>query len=340
MEYDGERLPSSHAAAVRWAVPDREGIIDPMPTAPIASSPRLDWAGVPEPVRRSVEAALGSSIVSTVTQVGGFSPGAAVRAVLADGRRVFVKACGSALNPDTPDLNRAEILALGLLPGSVPAPQLLTSYDDGDWVALVLEDVEGRRPGLPWGPADVTSMTTSLGRVAGTTAPAPLRTFAVATNVLTGWDEVEADPVGLDREVARRLPEMLEHQALAGDVTVGSALAHWDARNDNVLVRPDGEAVLLDWAWACSGAPWLDTLLLAVDFVVQGGPEPHDFLRTAALTCDVPDRDLRAVVACVVGVWTDRARRPVPPGLPTIREWQAHCAREALHWLDEGSWRR
>jgi len=74
--------------------------------------------------------------------------------------------------------------------------------------------------------------------------------------------------------------------------------------------------------------------------VVQGGPDPHDFLRTAALTCDVPDRDLRAVVACVVGVWTDRARRPPPPGLPTIREWQAHCARETLRWLDDGAWRQ
>jgi len=156
------------------------------------------------------------------------------------------------------------------------------------------------------------------------------------TNALTGWDDAAADPAGVEPELIRRLPEMLEHQARAAEVTTGGALVHWDARNDNILIRPEGEAVLLDWAWACRGAPWLDTLLLAVDFVVQGGPDPGGFLRTAAVTRDVPTDDLRSVVACVVGLWTDRARRPAPPGLPTIREWQAHCARETLRWLDAG----
>lgn len=92
--------------------------------------------------------------------------------------------------------------------------------------------------------------------------------------------------------------------------------------------------MLLDWAWACRGAPWLDTLLLAVDVVIQGGPDPDEFVRAAETTRDVPGADLRAMVACMVGVWSERARRPSPPGLPTIRAWQAHCASTALGWLD------
>ena len=89
-------------------------------TAPVAAGTRIPWEAVPEHVRGEVEASLGSPVVSARTQVGGFSPGAAVRVVCADGSRAFVKACGSDLNPDTPDLNRAEIWALELLPPSVP----------------------------------------------------------------------------------------------------------------------------------------------------------------------------------------------------------------------------
>ena len=307
--------------------------------APTAQSPRLDWEQVPGAVRRWADGALGSPVVRASTQLGGFSPGAAARVVCADGRRAFVKAAGRALNPDTPDLNRAEVVALRLLPGDVPAPALLSSYDDGDWVALLLEDVDGRRPGLPWSDADLAAVARSLTAVAGTPAPAGLGTFERVVHALTAWDEVAANPAGVDAGVLARLPEMLRRQDLAREVTRGEALVHWDARADNILVR-DGEAVLLDWAWACRGAPWLDTLLLAMDLRVQGGPDADGFLRAHPVTRAVPPQHLAAVVACMVGVWLERARRPAPPGLPTIRSWQAHCGTVALEWLDAGSlWR-
>ena len=44
-----------------------------------------------------------------------------------------------------------------------------------------------------------------------------------------------------------------------------------------------------------------------------------------------------SVLAAVVGMWHERARQPAPPGLPTMRPWQAHCAAVALDWLDNGS---
>jgi hypothetical protein len=308
-----------------------------MTSTPQVASPRIEWAAVPPHVRAAVDDQLGSPIVGAVTQIGGFSPGAAVRVVCADGRRGFVKAVGSALNADTPDLNRAEIVALRLLPDEVPAPALLSSYDDGDWVALVLEDIDGRRPGLPWAAADVAAMAATLERLAALTAHEALPEFAHVVNVLTGWDDVAADPDGVDPLLIARLPEMRESQETAREVTRGNALVHWDARADNVLIRTDGTAVLLDWAWASRGAPWLDSLLLALDFTVQGGPEPDEFLRSNAVTRDVPPAHLRAVIASLVGVWADRARRPAPPGLPTIREWQAHCRDRALRWLDEGT---
>lgn len=289
----------------------------------------------PRPAARGDRAGL--PVVSAVTQSGGFSPGAAARLQLADGRRFFVKACGADLNPDTPDLNRAEITALALLPDEVPAARLLATYDDGDWVALVLDDVDGRRPSVPWTTPDVDAVTRSLSRVAATAAHPELPPFADVVLALSAWDDVAANPTGVDPGLTARLPELLDHQARAQEVTRGDALVHWDARSDNVLITADGEAVLLDWAWACRGAPWLDTLLLAVDLVVQGGPDPDAYLRSTAATRDVPAADLQSVVACMVGVWSDRSRRPTPPGLPTIRAWQAHCARGALRWLDDGT---
>jgi aminoglycoside phosphotransferase (APT) family kinase protein len=307
-----------------------------MSTVPLAASPRISWDEVPVGVRAAVEQELGSPVVEAVTQYGGFSPGAAVRVVCEDGRRAFVKAVGLSLNPDSPGLHRAEIRAMSLLPDDLPAPQLLGSYDDGDWVALVLEDVDGRRPDLPWAGSDVPAIAAALDQLSSTQAPEGLSTFADVVHALDSWDLVAADRTGVDAALLERLSEMTEAQSLARDVSIGDALVHWDARADNVLIR-DGRAVLLDWAWACRGAPWLDSLLLGMDFRIQGGPEPDGFLLAQPATRHADPSHLRSVVACMVGVWAERARRPSPPGLPTIRAWQAHCRDHALRWLDEGT---
>ena len=76
------------------------------------------------------------------------SPGCATRVVTEDGGRAFVKAVGAELNPDSPSLFRREIEALGLIGGDPLWASLLASYDDGSWVALLLEDVEGRHADL------------------------------------------------------------------------------------------------------------------------------------------------------------------------------------------------
>jgi hypothetical protein len=307
-----------------------------MSTTPVVASPRISWDDVPRHVRAAIEQTLGSPVREAATQVGGFSPGAAVRVVCEDGRRAFVKAVGLSLNPETPGLNRAEVTALALLPDDVPAPKLLGSCDDGDWVALVLEDIQGRRPALPWAGGDVAMMAATLGVLSRTSGHPDLPEFAEKTGLLPAWDNIVADSDGIDPGLLDRLPDMTAAQVLAADVTRGSALVHWDARNDNVLIRGK-QAVLLDWAWACRGAPWLDTLLLALDFEVQGGPDADDFLRRNEVTREVPAAHLRSVVACLLGLFADRARRPAPPGLPTIRMWQAHCRDRALRWVDEGA---
>ena len=115
---------------------------------------RISWWQVPEHVRSAVEASLGGDVVDAVTQKGGYSLGAAARVRLASGRRAFVKALGVDLHSSSLELYRNEALAMPHLPADLPAPRLLDVYDDGDWVALVYEDVEGRHPQIvcapPW----------------------------------------------------------------------------------------------------------------------------------------------------------------------------------------------
>jgi hypothetical protein len=121
-----------------------------------ATGVRLPYGELPKSVLAWVDRALGSSVVSAVTQQGGFSPGVAARLVTGTGRRAFLKAVGSSLNPDSPTLFRNEIAAMqGLAAHSLPhTPFLYDVYDDGDWVGLLMEDIEGYLPPHPWHPGD------------------------------------------------------------------------------------------------------------------------------------------------------------------------------------------
>jgi hypothetical protein len=187
-----------------------------MPAAvPTAASPRLDWADVPDRVRAWVDAELGSPVVRATTVLGGFSPGAAARLLCDDGTRAFVKAVSERQNPDTPDLNRRETRALQALGQRVPHAALLSSLDDDGWVGLLFENVDGRRPEIPWSAQDVQLMARTLALLADTTADPRLPSFDEVAHALTAWDEIATHPAGIAPHLIARLPEMLDRQALA-----------------------------------------------------------------------------------------------------------------------------
>src|SRR5439155_23239923 len=120
-----------------------------------ASDHRLRWHELPERVRSGIEVALGSAVVDAASRPGGYGPSLASVCVLADGRRVFVKAVSPAQNPDSPVMMRREAEINDRLPPDAPAPQLLYALDDGECVALVFEHVEGRLPVAPWEPHEL-----------------------------------------------------------------------------------------------------------------------------------------------------------------------------------------
>jgi hypothetical protein len=114
--------------------------------APRAAGVRLPYPRLPEAVRGWAERTLGAPVIEARTQPGGMSPGCAARLRTATGAAAFLKAVGPELNPDTPALFRHEIAVQRVLPPVPYRPTVIASYDDGDWVGLLLEDVEGRHP--------------------------------------------------------------------------------------------------------------------------------------------------------------------------------------------------
>jgi hypothetical protein len=124
------------------------------------------------------------------------SPGPAARLLAANGRRAFVTACGAPLNPETPGLLRAEADVLSVLPAHPSLPALCGAFDDGEWVALLVEDLEDV-PRRPWRRADLERVSTAFSAVRCVLDAAPVRSvprardsspvFGTRWRELSGW---------------------------------------------------------------------------------------------------------------------------------------------------------
>ncbi|HEY2551028.1 MAG TPA: aminoglycoside phosphotransferase family protein [Streptosporangiaceae bacterium] len=304
---------------------------------------RVSWQDLPEAVRTWAQDVLGAPVTGAVSQSEGFSPGAAARLTLADGRRAFVKAVSSAANPHSPDLHRREAQVTAALPAGAGVPQLLGSYDDGTWVALLLTDVDGRHPAQPWQLPDLGRVISALDGLHGRLTPAPDGFPPVAQQhaaAFTGWRQLAAADRGelavgrggLDDWSARNLAGLAELESRWADAAAGDTLLHCDVRADNVLLS-DAGVVFVDWPWACVGAPWIDLVLFAPSVTMQGGPQPEWVLASSRTGAAADAEPVAAVVAAMAGFLTWQALQPAPPGLPGLRAFQRAQGKPARAWL-------
>jgi aminoglycoside phosphotransferase (APT) family kinase protein len=296
-----------------------------------AAGVRLPFEKVPAVVRAWVERSLGSVVVSAVTQQGGFSPGVAARLVTASGRRAFVKTVGTALNPKTPELFRQEITAMQAI-GTVPmAPVLYDVYDDGDWVGMLFEDIEGRLPAHPWEQADADRVLGALDELTDALDPSPWPDAPVAAvrsrEFLSRWDNVLEDGLAVPSWMDGRVEEFAE-LARTGlrALAEGKSLAHWDLRADNIILTDD-RVVFIDWAHPALAPRWADTVIVHAD------------MRGSVTLPELPDSpDGEAITGFIAaiggGQWWGSAQ-PAPPGLPTVRTWQRETALVHLDWVRE-----
>lgn len=293
---------------------------------------------MPGTVQAAIEDRLGSKVVAAHSQTGGFSPGVAARLELTDGSRAFVKAVCTVPNPDSPAMHRREARIAAALPASVPAPALRFSYDDGEWIALAFDDVDGHNPTMPWNAAELERVLSALHDLAVALTPAPIALDTARDGLarqLGGWRRIAADEklrARVPGGVRRRLPELLDLEEHWPEAVGGDSLVHLDLRADNILLT-SARVFVVDWPAAAIGAPWLDLVAMLPSVAMQGGPEPEGVWRAHPLGRGVDDRRVDAFVAALAGYFVHSALLPAPAGLPTLRVFQAGQGTTAFDWL-------
>ncbi len=319
------------------------------PGCPVAAGGnRLEWRQLPPAIRGGIEARLGATVTAAASQAGGFSPGLAARLVLSDGRRVFVKAISADQAPSGPSVYRREARVAAALPSTVPAPRLLWTLDEDGWVVLALEDIEGRPPSVPWRAAELRQVLDSLVGLAEVLTPAPVpvaRMVDVLDEDFRAWRRFAGqEDIGLPegstvhrpaaavpavdrlRELspwaAANRERLAEREAGWAALADGDSLLHGDLRADNLLLTPDGRVVVVDWPWACIGAPWVDLVFMLPSIAMQGGADPETIVREHPLLRQVPADAVTAVLTALAGFFVESALQPPPPGLPTVRAFQ------------------
>jgi Phosphotransferase enzyme family len=295
---------------------------------------RLEWAHLPPHIRAVVEEHCGEPVTDAESRTAGFTPGFASVLTCADGGRHFVKAASTKAQRPFAEAYREEARKLADLPAAAPAARLLWTHDADDWFVLGLEYVESRQPLRPWRPVDLEGVLDALEVIADVLTPPPaslaLETIATEFADFPGyWDRL--------RTTRADLPHLDDAAALAArfpEICGGDTLVHTDVRDDNVLIRPDGSALLCDWNWPTVGAAWLDTV-----FVMIGprgdGLDVESVLAERRLSRDVPAESVDIVLALLVGYFFRQCEEPVPPTSPHLRDAQRWQGEVCWAWLCE-----
>jgi hypothetical protein len=294
---------------------------------------------MPEHVRAWAEDELGTAIVQAHDQVGGMSPGCATRLVGSDGRRAFVKAVGLELNPVTPLLFRREITALDLVGRHELWAGKLASYDDGDWVAVLLEDVEGEHPDLD----DDATMdlllreTDRFGQVLEERVPDPPAPDPETGGLgdLRRQFQDWADAVGRARDVPPELlPDWVRLDSATWEPLVRDLADHdvrlvnFDIRSDNLLERPTGELVFLDWGGTSLGPGWVDPLLARLERVED--PWFDTSIASSPALAAAGDVAVDAWLVGFASMLAWRAHTAVDVNLPTLMDFRIDLSQRML----------
>jgi aminoglycoside phosphotransferase len=306
---------------------------------PPASGIHLPWESVPTEIKQWVVDVLGSEILEANDLSGGFSPGSCTCLRAASGQQVFVKAVGTALNPESPFMHRREARVASRLPLCPQVPRLIAQSDDGDWAVLIFEKVDGRAPSEPWIDTELDLVLRHLAALHEMLTPCPVpeieTTATYFSAMFTGWRSLAAavsvSPL-LDEWSRRHLEHLADLESRWNDAALGETLVHGDIRSDNVLLT-ESSVAFVDWPHASKGQSVFDVVAWAPSVTLEGGPEPEELLRRYPRRGELESERIDAIATAVAGFFTYHATLPPPPGLPTLRAFQEAQGTVARRWI-------
>lgn len=305
----------------------------PYPVPPLDSARRLEWAHLPPLLRSSIEAHCGAAVVDARSVEAGFTPGMASVLTCADGSRHFVKAASHRAQRAYAASYAEEVRRLRALPPTVPAPALRWVDDDGEWIVMSTELVEGRPVPRPWTRPDLEACLDALADLADVHTPAPaemaLPSFATET---ASWPAAWKGVRPPDRP--ERLAEARQLAASAATLLSGRTLVHADLRADNLLLTDDGRAVLCDWNWPATGPSWLDSWTVLVQ-AYGDGLDVDAVVEARPLLREAPTEAVDSLLALMAGYFLRAGCESVPPNSPHVRDHQYWTGTVCWLWLAE-----
>lgn len=317
---------------------------------PATGGRRIAWSAVPWQVAAGIERLLGSRVTGAVSQPGGFSEGLAARVRLADGGRAFVKAASSRTAPAVAGFHRREIVISRALPRTVPAPRLRDAYDDGDWVALVFEDIPGRLPAQPWRPDELEHVLAAVTDLTQALTPSPMDERLLGRPRLGGWTTLAnatataatsaaSERAAAGREklavispwAARHLDELAALEERAAPALTGRTLLHGDLYPFNIMLY--GRRVfVVDWPHAWVGAAHGDLVTL-LSGVSLSGLDPQPIAERHPLTRGLDAAQIDAVLVAHSGFLLRTATSAGPKTDHRLVDMMVALGLASLRWL-------
>ncbi|MEU5342990.1 aminoglycoside phosphotransferase [Streptomyces sp. NPDC020766] len=257
---------------------------------------RITFDDLPSNVLAAVEERIGPVLKSeTVSQ--GFNSEIAAR-VFTDSGSCFVK--GLRADHKRVWTQRREAEVNPYLHGIAPA--LLWQIEEAGWVLLGFENLKGHH-------ADYTADSPDLPKVA---------------DLLRRLGEVPCPEIELRRAEQRLQAYAAKPSDL--DYFAGRSLLHTDLNDHNVIV--DDSAYLVDWAWATSGAAWLDAGYWVVWLMAAGRHEPESaeqWAREIPAWRVAPADGIAAFARATANVWEEIAGHDTD-------EWTARMLNASRRW--------
>ena len=93
-------------------------------------------------------------------------------------------------------------------------------------------------------------------------------------------------------------------------------------RADSLLID-DCRVWFFDWPHACVGAAWFDVVAFIPSVVMPGGPPAEEVFARYQLGAEADQDAVNCALAPLADYFTRQSLLPPPPGLPTLRAFQA-----------------